>query len=752
MSVLKSIVCSVTLSSLDGNQKPLTDTFVAGKNLVSVSGQNGEGDRSNACSVTISDPGLKIAAKYRGRSLAIGGIRVPVNLLEKPEETKGAATGGSVPDINGSPKGDDLARAIVAYCRSVGVTDTGQIAYILATAQHESGMGQYQEEIASGSAYEGRGDLGNTQPGDGVRFKGRGYVQITGRTNYSRWGQFLGIDAIANPALLSQPKYAIATLVLGMTGKNGAPNFTGSTVGQYISGSNRDFIGARAVVNGSDRASLIAGYAQTWLGRIASLGAGGGTAPAAKPASPPATSQPEQFAPAGLVKPGSQDPIDDAKKALQAQQPKDPIPPDCTEITITFTDHTGAIVSFAFWMTGEATTNKQLERTTFQGRGLRFLIGTARNRATYKNISLRQLTERIGDRIGADVTIPNKPASEKINTKITQNGETDYQFLLRLANSVGYTIKEVKGKDGAPPALSLVEAKSGAVLKADRSWISSLSTSDEASIDRVLLESISDVLKTTEQNDLKALPPISSLADGEAIGEGYVTALEIPYPTIAQLAIQPGTILEIQTDLAPSPIARDYRVKSVRWAWKGAIDATIELYIPVNVKPKNKADTTAEPGQESAGFQSLTPTAGTGSQYSLPGMTGKYDNRTPVIQGGRITWGDVTKNGQRIPSSAEITQNIVRMASEFQRVVEPILAGKKFVITSFFRPEPYNSAAGGAVGSYHLTGRAIDFYSDEMPGQSLHTALDSAWNGGLGRYSDARVHIDIGSRSRFDGG
>src|SRR5688500_5004575 len=80
--------------------------------------------------------------------------------------------------------------------REFGISTPLRQAAFVAQVCHESGSLRYAREIADGSAYEGRADLGNIKPGDGPRFRGRGLLQITGRANYVRCGAALNMDLL----------------------------------------------------------------------------------------------------------------------------------------------------------------------------------------------------------------------------------------------------------------------------------------------------------------------------------------------------------------------------------------------------------------------------------------------------------------------------------------------------------------------------------------------------------------------------
>ena len=98
----------------------------------------------------------------------------------------------------------DLSKRIASVMATRQIDTPLRQAHFLAQIGHESGELRFRAEIGSGEAYEGRYDLGNTQPGDGRRFKGRGLIQLTGRANYREYGRAISREAelLANPELL----------------------------------------------------------------------------------------------------------------------------------------------------------------------------------------------------------------------------------------------------------------------------------------------------------------------------------------------------------------------------------------------------------------------------------------------------------------------------------------------------------------------------------------------------------------------
>ncbi|HEU0134188.1 MAG TPA: glycoside hydrolase family 19 protein [Allosphingosinicella sp.] len=159
-----------------------------------------------------------------------------------------------------------------------GPKDDRWLAYMLATAHHETDRSLRPIREYGSTAYFTRRydpppagsnprlarDLGNVRPGDGARYCGRGFVQLTGRRNYADWARRLGIDLVADPDLALDPAVATRILVEGCI----LGTFTGRRLSDYLHDDVADWRGARRVVNGLDKASLIAGYATRYYAAI----------------------------------------------------------------------------------------------------------------------------------------------------------------------------------------------------------------------------------------------------------------------------------------------------------------------------------------------------------------------------------------------------------------------------------------------------------------------------------------------------
>jgi predicted chitinase len=171
-------------------------------------------------------------------------------------------------------------------------------AYILATAWHETGpaasglhMTPRKEIWGPTSAqhrYEGHKGLGNVQLGDGKRYMGRGYVQITGRDNYKKASTVVGRDLVSEPDLALEPDIAGNIIVDGM--RRGW--FTGKKMSDF-----GNYADMRKVVNGTDKATLIAGYADKFEAALRAVPADAPTVATQPPVVPVTPPTPEYVPP-----------------------------------------------------------------------------------------------------------------------------------------------------------------------------------------------------------------------------------------------------------------------------------------------------------------------------------------------------------------------------------------------------------------------------------------------------------------------
>lgn len=161
---------------------------------------------------------------------------------------------------------DAIEWLLNSFERSAQWSDVRHIGYALGTIAHETAW-TFEPIIERGArAYFNKYEpntkigkrLGNTEPGDGYKYRGRGDVQITGRSNYEKAGRALNLPLLTSPDLATDRDVAFRIMTWGMFGGH----FTGKKLTDYINDRGARLVNARRVINGTDKADLIAGYAR----------------------------------------------------------------------------------------------------------------------------------------------------------------------------------------------------------------------------------------------------------------------------------------------------------------------------------------------------------------------------------------------------------------------------------------------------------------------------------------------------------
>ena len=192
------------------------------------------------------------------------------------DDVRGALYGGRL----SSGQVEGLTALLDRFERGGETEDRRVLAYMLATAHHETGgrLQPVRETFAATDAVAidildrafAAGRLPQVsapywrRDGEGKSWLGRGLVQITHRRNYARLAALTGIDLVGRPELAMEMAAAVEILFVGML--RGA--FTGRRLGDHFSAGNADWVGARQIVNGLDRAEKVAGYGRAFFAAL----------------------------------------------------------------------------------------------------------------------------------------------------------------------------------------------------------------------------------------------------------------------------------------------------------------------------------------------------------------------------------------------------------------------------------------------------------------------------------------------------
>lgn len=481
----------------------------------------GQGKQGSTVRVVLADPGHLIAERVINHTLKSGGIQS----IEEPTTTgDNVATGSAVTPVVGSNldrKGWELA--IVKTALANGVTDPLHIQYLLGTADHETNMGAIMVEQGPRSyfnRYEGRKDLGNNQPGDGFKYRGRGVAQLTGRGAYAKWSQRLNMDLIGNPDLAAEPKAALTVLVIGC--RDGI--FTGRKMSQYIGNGKTDFYNARRVVNGIAPEQMpkylksVSKYGNGAVERLIAEAKGGGAVPVTEQVTPAAAGVDTGSTGAAIVK--------------------------GNKLLVTIGD-----VGFEYFHQG--TTAMSEGRTELVGVGIGYELSRRQRNKTEGQLSLRELATKIAKAHGAELDW-RAPTDVKY-IHIDQHGLSDYALLERLCSQAGFMLRTEGKKLIVSTIANLVDT--GLVLVPGLNLIS-WQVKDEA-----LSDDAEDAGRSIVQTEQKAeVNPATGTVEQKAVDVDKVTDKSA---TGAKVDNKQAVVAPESQSVAQTQVARTKRLKGL---------------------------------------------------------------------------------------------------------------------------------------------------------------------------------------------
>lgn len=443
--------------------------------LISVSVTIGETDKSTTCDIKINDPGLYIARRLFRESIDNGGI-VDTEWTATPPGAAGGSGSNTSTAISGLKKGDKLdwdtfVLTVVKACKAAG-WNKGKTCYLLGTALIEVGGyfpgtvgdGKLFVEQASGSAYEGDvRNLGNTEKGDGVKFKGRGLLQVTGRGSYAKVAKVWGIpleqvgdwlqlpDNAINHAIkalntatptsqptINDPKYGLSTNSPDWRQSRRMVNGIGADIGRFISACEAFFGTTEKTINGVK--------ATPYDILIAKIG----SAPVnpVPPASKPDVKDKKEPEAGAKGKKDNATPSKPTEGAVPSPTDKTstiapaPPTPETTKgkpITVTLGGG-GVTVVYEFNHIGTETAVSP-DTTTIKGGSVKWNMHRTTKNNRYSNASLQQICQLICEDYG--LTLEWLGLDDGGNyTHLVQNGMSDLDFMVRECRLRGLRVIE----------------------------------------------------------------------------------------------------------------------------------------------------------------------------------------------------------------------------------------------------------------------------------------------------------------------